>query len=398
MHRVKREQKGFTLLEILLVIAAIGILAAIVLIAINPNRQLAQARNAQRRSDVNTIYKAIEQYLIDTGSYPIGTINGVSTPLNNTYVDLCSSTSPGNTCLNLNALLTPQYLAAIPRDAQASVGITGYRVAINSLNNRVSVQATTVELTQSIAINAFAPNWTPANITTSLWLDASDNSTITQSSGTVSQWNDKSGTNKHATQATSTRRPAITSNAINGLSALDWGETQSDKSIGYSTTGLLVKDVYIVGWFSGASFGNYSALFNPFLDNTFVGITALGGNPYFYNYSSNTAYYFTNYYLNASSTDSNTNVFPTVTSPFILRANATRVDTNDWVSGYAVGMDRNYNTLGRSWTGFIGEIVVSSTDLTLSDRQKLEGYLAHKWGLISALPITHPYKVVAPTQ
>ena len=34
------------------------------------------------------------------------------------------------------------------------------------------------------------------------------------------------------------------------------------------------------------------------------------------------------------------------------------------------------------------------TDIT--DVQKAEGYLAHKWGLTSSLPVSHPYKNTAP--
>jgi type IV pilus assembly protein PilA len=58
-------QKGFTLIEILVVIGLIAILAAIVLIAINPARQFAQARNSQRESNVNTLLNAIGQNLAD---------------------------------------------------------------------------------------------------------------------------------------------------------------------------------------------------------------------------------------------------------------------------------------------------------------------------------------------
>jgi prepilin-type N-terminal cleavage/methylation domain-containing protein len=155
----KRASKGFTLLEILLVIAAIGILAAIVLVAVNPNRQIAQARNAQRRADINTIYKAIEQYLIDTGSYPAG--------ITTTLKDICQTGTEqvggATTCSNKADLrvLVPDYIAGIP------VAPSGgeYRVSINEENNRIRVTASNAELGQIIVVNPGVEERIQAQIT-----------------------------------------------------------------------------------------------------------------------------------------------------------------------------------------------------------------------------------------
>ncbi|TSC58877.1 MAG: metallophosphoesterase [Candidatus Peregrinibacteria bacterium Greene0416_19] len=68
----RRCQDGFTLIELLLVIGIIGLLAAIVLVAINPSRQLAQTRNAARRKDARELINAVHQHVLEKGAVPTG--------------------------------------------------------------------------------------------------------------------------------------------------------------------------------------------------------------------------------------------------------------------------------------------------------------------------------------
>ena len=49
--------------------------------------------------------------------------------------------------------------------------------------------------------------WTPAQISSALWLDAADANTVTLNNLTVSQWNDKSGNGRNVLQATSANQP-----------------------------------------------------------------------------------------------------------------------------------------------------------------------------------------------
>ncbi len=65
-------RRGFTFVEVLLVLAIVGILVMIVYVALNPSKQLGDSRNTQRRSDLSAIMNAVYQYYLDKGEFPKG--------------------------------------------------------------------------------------------------------------------------------------------------------------------------------------------------------------------------------------------------------------------------------------------------------------------------------------
>lgn len=83
-------KKAFTLLELLIVISVVGILAATVLILINPWNQIAKAKDARRKKEIDLIHKAIEDWFNDKGCYPKPSEICYDTPVN-----VCTAGSGG---------------------------------------------------------------------------------------------------------------------------------------------------------------------------------------------------------------------------------------------------------------------------------------------------------------
>ena len=69
-----KTKKGFTLLELLIVIGILAILSTTVVLVINPAQLLKKARDSQRISDLSTMKTAIAYYVTETGSPDIGTV------------------------------------------------------------------------------------------------------------------------------------------------------------------------------------------------------------------------------------------------------------------------------------------------------------------------------------
>jgi type IV pilus assembly protein PilA len=170
MQKIKKQRglalsssKGFTLIEILIVIGIIAVLAGIVLIAVNPARQFAQTRDAQRASNLNAILSAIGQRIADhqgifNGTTTIGGFTGTcgilptSTPLEITSAQASSPTAPNSPQLGC---LVPGYIPALPFDPSAGDATnTAYKIIQDANTGRITVSAPTPEpsITRSTSI------------------------------------------------------------------------------------------------------------------------------------------------------------------------------------------------------------------------------------------------------
>ncbi len=146
-----KKRSGFTLIELLIVIGIIAILAGIVIIAVNPTKQFAEANNAQRQSDINALLNAVSQYAVDNrGTLPAFVDDGAEQVVS-------TAATIGTFCDDL----VPTYISALPVDPTDPAAAytdctaafdTGYEIGLSGTGGRIVVNAPSAELGETISI------------------------------------------------------------------------------------------------------------------------------------------------------------------------------------------------------------------------------------------------------
>ena len=241
------------------------------------------------------------------------------------------------------------------------------------------------------------PLWTPSAITTAMWLDASDSSTITIATG-VSEWNDKSGNARNATQAIGANQPLVIANAFNGLQVIRFDG--SNDTLTYNGSFLANTDYTIIGIYARRS--------NKIKNFILSGSGIVGNDNIVVGWTTNTQFSL-NQWANdlnvtvagySSSIAQILEVTHNTTDGKLIRSNGTTIASNasgGLVVSYAgsnLGHQPYENTY---YNGDIGELIYFTSTPSASNREKVEGYLAWKWDLVASLPNDHPYKNSAPT-
>jgi len=245
--------------------------------------------------------------------------------------------------------------------------------------------------------------WTPSQLTTQMWFDASDADTITIGTG-VQQWDDKSGFERHVTQNSSTVQPIYDPTGFNGMPTLNFRSppSQSNKgdSIWRDVTGdnMPVDDITVFAvvndlsndtsnWIMAAPLNNGSneirlhlGLNGPRVDNDGTGDSDSNGvllrdkQQLMYEVSTNSKVRQNGVQVSGTST---------AYTPYSFKSNIV-IGARSQTNGHS-GLN-----------GDLSEIIYISGTLTTDEIERIEGYLAHKWGIEDRLPYSHQYKHNAP--
>jgi hypothetical protein len=240
--------------------------------------------------------------------------------------------------------------------------------------------------------------WKPTDVTSLVcWYDADDPSTITIDTR-VSEWRDKSGNNNNTTQTNLNIRPEYLTNDFNGRSVINFrGADRLDHTYAQSATDISIFAVCnmeneLLARFLYSTTGNTTTQTCLFTrgdgasgtTNAFGAYGVFGGG---------TTYRFATSVI----MDMGWNIIGvtrTTSGQFYLNG-STDGTFGTGSQGFSAGFIGG-PTVGNSIKGKVGEIVVFNASIDTFARQKLEGYLAHKWGLTRLLPATHPWKYIVP--
>jgi hypothetical protein len=240
--------------------------------------------------------------------------------------------------------------------------------------------------------------WTPDLLRPALWLDAADRSTITIATG-VSQWRDKSGNERNATQSTAANQPAYTIGGLNGRNILTFDGTNDHLLHSFNASPAPHSVFAVARRTSGGGGSGYQVLFEAIGLNSAFGVNI-----------SAKAFNLTNWgeYIN-SWIDSGQSLLNNWSAVAMISPTATSgtetLDTNgrtttvaytarypgDAFARQAIGADPGFGLGDGVLKGDIAEIVVFMSALSKSGRDLMIGYLAWKWGLVSKLLASHPF-------
>jgi hypothetical protein len=256
------------------------------------------------------------------------------------------------------------------------------------------------------------PLWTPSRISTALWLDAADSSTVTLVSSVVSQWNDKSGLGHTFSQTSAGKRPATST--LNSRNVIDFDGSDDVLTIGSNSIGRNASSLSLFWVMQTESINSDRRFFNSSHGTGGTNARVLQG----FNSSSvwriggrreDAGSYQENVSVSASGdintwrvmgfeynyTAASLMIFrdgqQASTGAFLDAGNSSDTSSQTAFIGSAVGGTQLF------YDGKIAEVIAVHSNVTSTNRQLIEGYLAHKWGLSGSLPNDHPYKNAAPS-